>query len=241
MAKMAKAAKLVLKSSPPASRLGRQPAADSATRLSESAYKLILDALLHRRIAAGAFMSQSTLVELLGMPIQPLRDALRVLEVEGLLTIHPRAGIEFLKADIGLIRSTYQFRIIIETAAVRSYAERAPIERIDALLEDHSEFIRDVETGRPVGNLAKLHVLERRMHGDLIESLENPLIGSTVKRLQNYTALILMDRPDTAPLIIRTLREHVRVLEACRSRDADSAASEIMAHLNSAMHRAMGL
>src|SRR5258708_7525985 len=85
MAKMAKAAKLVLKSSPPASRLGRQPAADSATRLSQRAYKLILDALFHRRIAAGAFMSQGTLVELLGMPIQPLRDALRVLEVEGLL------------------------------------------------------------------------------------------------------------------------------------------------------------
>src|ERR1700692_1304973 len=177
MAKMAKGAKLVRKSSPTASRLGRQPAADSATRLSESAYKLILDALFHRRIAAGAFMSQSTLVELLGMPIQPLRDALRVLEVEGLLTIHPRAGIEFLKADIGLIRSTYQFRIIIETAAVRSYAERAPIERIDALFEDHSEFIRDVETGRANGNLAKLHVLERRMHGDLIESLENPLVA----------------------------------------------------------------
>jgi DNA-binding GntR family transcriptional regulator len=241
MAKMAKAVKLVLKSSRRASHRGRQPAAESATRLNESAYKLILDALFDRRIAAGAFMSQSTLVELLGMPIQPLRDALRVLEVEGLLTIHPRAGIEFLKADMGLIRSTYQFRIIIETAAVRSYAERAPIEHIDALLEDHSEFIRDVETGRASGNLAKLHALERRMHGDLIESLENPLIVSTVNRLQNYTALILMDRPDTAPLIIRTLREHVRVLEACRSRDADSAASEITVHLNSAMHRAMGL
>jgi DNA-binding GntR family transcriptional regulator len=230
------------KTAPKQSWPGRESGADNATRLSETAYRRVLDALFHRRIAAGAFMSQAELVELLGVPIQPLRDALRVLEVEGLLTIHPRAGIEFLKADIGLIRSTYQFRMIIESAAIRNYAERAPLNQVDALLADHREFIKDIESGGlNDDSLVRLHGLERRMHGDLIGSLENPMIESTVKRLQNYTALILMDRPETAPLIIRTLREHVRVLEACRNRDVDSAVSEMKSHLDSAMHRAMGL
>jgi DNA-binding GntR family transcriptional regulator len=239
---MAKAPRKQAPYSASPSRPGQQAVAESATRLSETAHKLITHALFHRRIVAGAFMSQSELVELLGVPIQPLRDALRVLEVEGLVTIHPRAGIEFVKADMGLIRSTYQFRTIIECAAVRSYAERVAVERIDALLADHCEFIRDVEAnGLDDDTIARLHVLERRVHGDMIGIFENPLIESASMRLQNYTALILMDRPETAPLIVRTLGEHVRVLEACRIRDVEAAVTEMAAHLNAAMHRAMGL
>ena len=217
-----------------------KPAAKGATRLSKTAYQLIMDGLFHRRIAAGAYMSQNELVELLGVPIQPLRDALRVLEVEGIVKIHPRAGIEFIKADMDLIRSTYQFRMIIECEAVRRYAERAPIEEIEALLADHHKFIEEMERNGQ-DPLPKLHKLESRLHGGLIGSLGNPLIESTTKRLQNYTSLILMDRSETAPLISRTLKEHVNILEACRDRNVELAASEMMVHLNSAMHRAMGL
>lgn len=217
-----------------------QPAAKGATRLSKTAYQAIMDGIFSRRIAAGAYMSQNELVELLGVPIQPLRDALRVLEVEGLVKIHPRAGIEFVKADMDLVRSTYQFRIIIECEAVRRYAERAPMEEIEALLADHHEFIEEMESNG-LDELAKLHGLEFRLHGGLIGSLANPLIESTSKRLQNYTLLILMDRRETAPLISRTLREHVKILEACRDRNIELAVAEMKAHLNSAMHRAMGL
>ena len=217
-----------------------QPAPGSATRLSKTACQLIMDGLFQRRIAAGAYMSQGELVELLGVPIQPLRDALRVLEVEGLVKIHPRAGIEFIKADMDLIRSTYQFRMIIECEAVHRYAERTPIEEIEALLADHHEFIEEME-GNGFDPLPRLHELEHRLHGGLIGSLANPLIESTTKRLQNYTSLILMDRRETTPLINRTLKEHVKILEACRDRNVELATAEMLAHLNSAMHRAMGL
>ncbi len=62
--------------------------------------------------------------------MQPLRDALRILEAEGVLTIHPRAGIEFLKPDLELARSsTYQFRSIIERAAARALMRRPAIQR----------------------------------------------------------------------------------------------------------------
>lgn len=218
----------------------KQSATESAPRLSETAYRLIMDGLLHGRIAAGAYMSQGELIKLLGVPSQPLRDALRILEGEGLLKIHPRAGVEFIKADMDLIRSTYQFRIIIECEGARRYAERAPSEEIEALLADHQEFIGALEKNG-LDTVVKLHELEHRMHGGLIGSLSNPLVEVAAKRLQNYTALILLDRPETTLLIQRTLREHVKVLEACRDRNVDLAAAEMMAHLNSAMHRAMGL
>lgn len=218
------------------------PVVAEATLLSGTAYKLIMDALFSGRIQTGAFVSQGELVELLGVPIQPLRDALRVLEVEGYVTIHPRAGIEFVSADIELIRSTYQFRTIIECAAARNYAEKAPVENINALLADHLAFINDIEkSGIGKNGLMRLHEIEMKFHGDLIRILGNPLVESTERRLQNYTSLILTDRPETIPLILRTLREHIKVLEACRDRNVDLAAAEMAAHLTLAMHRAMGL
>ena len=42
-----------------------------------------------------------------------------------MLTIHPHSGIQFVKPGLELTRSTYQFRGIIEAAAVAVYAETA--------------------------------------------------------------------------------------------------------------------
>jgi DNA-binding GntR family transcriptional regulator len=49
-------------------------------RLSDLAYTHILETLLNRKIPTGAFLSQNDLVKLLGIPVSPLRDALRVLD-----------------------------------------------------------------------------------------------------------------------------------------------------------------
>jgi len=217
-----------------------QSVAEGAIGLSKAAYQLILDGLFSRRIATGTLMSQSELVELLGVPMQPLRAALRVIEIEGLVEIHPRVGISFVRADIKLIRRTYQFRQIIEGDAVRRYAERASTEEIEALLAEHEEFIEELDGGG-LDSLDRLQGLEHRMHDGLVGCLANPLIESTTKRLQNYTTLIRMDRHETLPLISQTLREHAKILAACRDRNVELAAAEMTAHLNSDMHRAMGL
>ena len=47
--------------------------------LSDVAYTRILEILFERRLPAGAFVSQNELVEMTGVPVAPLRDALRVL------------------------------------------------------------------------------------------------------------------------------------------------------------------
>src|SRR6185369_11129991 len=105
--------------------------------MSDLAYRAILKALFERKVPAGAFLSQNDLVELLGIPIQPVRDALRVLQSEGVLTIHARTGIQFLKPDLELARSTYQFRSIIERAAARRFSESAELDKIEAMAKAH--------------------------------------------------------------------------------------------------------
>jgi len=226
----------------------RQPAAaDGGTAadtrlLSEIAYSRILDGLFQRKVPVGAFVSQAELVQLLDVPLQPLRDALRVLEAEGVLTIHSRSGIQFLKPDLELARSTYQFRSIIERTAVRVFAETAPQEQIDAMAKAHRKALKEIETrGFDPRMLPQLESLEQQLHGGIIAALRNPLIETTARRLKNYVALIRLERLITQPLALRTLREHLEIIDACAERDADRAEAAVAAHFQAAVHRILGM
>jgi DNA-binding GntR family transcriptional regulator len=211
-------------------------------RLSEVAYQAILEGLFNRKVPTGAFLSQSDLVRMLGVPVQPLRDALRILEAEGVLTIHPRAGIEFLKPDLELARSTYQFRSIIERAAARTYAENGDPAAIASLIQDHQSLIEQIGAKSLLpDHLAPLQSLEDRLHGEMVASLRNPLIETTARRLKNYLILIKLDRRITAPLALRTLREHMEILEACQKRDADQAEAALGRHFQAALQRILGM
>jgi DNA-binding GntR family transcriptional regulator len=220
---------------------GDEPDADMRS-MSELAYVTILEGLFTKRLPTGAFLSQNDLVKLTGCPLQPLRDALRVLQTEGVLTIHPRSGIQFLKPDMELARSTYQFRSIIERAAARAYAENGASDEIDVLLHDHRQLETALSGGGMSDNLGHtMEDLEARFHDALIGALHNPLIEITARRLKNYMTLIRLDRRYTAPLALHTLAEHIAVLEACQARDGAAAEHALSQHFRQALGRILGM
>jgi DNA-binding GntR family transcriptional regulator len=211
-------------------------------RLSEIAYSRILEGLFLRRVPLGAFVSQGELVQLLDVPLQPLRDALRVLEAEGVLTIHSRSGIQFLKPDLELARSTYQFRSIIERSAARAFAETASLDTIEAIAAAHHAAIEVIESRGAKPPLQEfLEPLEQQLHGAMIGALKNPLIETTARRLKHYDTLIRLERLITQPLALRALREHLEIIEACGERDADRAESAVAAHFQGSLQRILGL
>lgn len=212
------------------------------SRLSDLAYVRILTGLYERRLSAGSFVSQSELVELIGVPVAPLRDALRVLEAEGIVTIHPRTGIQFVRPGPELTRSTFQFRSIIETAAVAVYADMATDAEINELAGRHSEAEAAVEhDGLTPRILEELEALEQLLHGSIVASLQNPLVDSSYKRIRNYLRLLRLDQRMAASLVLRSLGEHAAIIEACRKRNATEAVVAIKAHFNGALQRTLGL
>jgi DNA-binding GntR family transcriptional regulator len=216
--------------------------AQPGRRLSDLAYTRILENLFDRRLPAGAFVSQNDLVKLLGIPVAPLRDALRVLEVEGILTIHPRSGIQFVKPGMELTKSTYQFRTIIERAAVRTFAEWGDEDLIRELGARHRAVSADLDKqGLTREAMAELEELESLLHNSVIDILRNPLIDTSYKRMHTYLRLVRLDRKLTAPLALRSLREHMQIIEACKRRDADAAVAALQAHFNAALQRHLGL
>lgn len=211
-------------------------------RLSDVAYARILEGLFDRSLPAGAFVSQNDLVKLLGIPVAPLRDALRVLEAEGVLTIHPRSGIQFVKPGLELTKATYQFRTIVERAAVRVFAETADDRELAALSRRHRDIVERVESeGLAPETVDEIEALEPTLHNAIIASLNNPLIDTTYRRMHNYLKLVRLDRKLTVPLALRSLREHMEIIAACEERNPDKAEAAIQAHFTAALQRHMGL
>jgi len=222
----------------------RKAAAETGTgnRLSDLAYTRLLELLFDKHLPAGSFVTQSELVGLTGVPVAPMRDALRVLSAEGVVTIHPRTGIEFVRPGLELTRSTFQFRGIIEAAAVATFAETASDLEIADLERRHGQAIGRVESeGLTPDVLVQLEELETLLHGSIVASLRNTLIDSAYKRVHSYLRLVRIDRRLTPPLALRSLREHMAIIEACRKRNAILAVAALQAHFATALQRSLGL
>nr|WP_211211643.1 GntR family transcriptional regulator [Gilvimarinus chinensis] len=215
-----------------------EAAEEKSSSLSQAAYDKILQWVFERKLSPGAFMSQSELSKLMDIPMQPLRDALKVLEGENMLTIHPRSGIQFRKPDLEFLRDTYQFRTIIETAAARNFAQFGDDKLIQTLIDEHKALIAIVdEKGVNDEVLALIEQNEQRFHGALISSLRNEFVEVTATKLKYYIKLIQLEHFFTPPLVKQTLGEHINILEACARRDEEAAVAALTIHFKEAMHR----
>ena len=210
--------------------------------LGSLAYARVLEMLFERRVSAGAMVSQGELVELIKIPVGPLRDALRVLEAEGLLTIHPRLGVEFIKPGLELLRSTYQIRGIIEAAAVAVYAETADAADMEQMEKRHLDAVATLEReGLTPEVRDMLEELDAHLHNAIIASLQNPLVENIYRRLHNYLRILRLDRKQTEPLSLRFLQEHLAIISACRRRKPAEAQAALQTHFANALQRNMGL
>jgi DNA-binding GntR family transcriptional regulator len=218
------------------------PETGKGDRLSDVAYAKLLELLFEGKLPGGAIFSQLELVEIIDIPVAPLRDALRVLEAEGLLTIHSRTGIEIIKPGFELIRSTYEFRRIIESAAMAVYSEMAEDSALIDLEDRHRSMIERIEkSGIDEATFSDIEELETLLHHAIVHSLENPLVDNAYKRIHNYFRLIRLSRKVSAPLVLRSLTEHVRIIEACKSRDTAAAITALRTHFDAALQRSLGI
>jgi len=147
-----------------------------------------------------------------------------------------------VKPGLELTGATYQFRGIIEGAAVAVYAETADESEMMEIERRHREAVAAIEEGGLTPALRdELERLEEMLHNSIIAGLRNQLIDASYRRIHNYLRLLRLDRKLTAPLALRSLREHLAVIEACRCRNAAEAVAALQIHFANALQRNMGL
>ncbi len=89
--------------------------------------------------------------------------------------------------------------------------------------------------------LLEVERLEGRLHNSIVGIMSNPLIESSYRRMHNYLRLVRLDWRLTAPLPLRTLEEHMQIIDACSARDPDRAEAAPRAHFMEALQRHMGI
>ena len=213
-------------------------------KLSQLAYARFKEGLVARRIRPGAVLSQADLSELVGVPIGPLREAVQVLESEGLLTVMPRSGIRITKPDMSTIRNVFQLRRIVEREAAMRFAELAQDVALQQQEAAHRAVIAAVDAvncGPALWERAR--AVDVALHHLLIAQLRNPLIAELFEKLHLQITLVRleMEYELSATLIRRTMHEHLRIIAALRDADSAAAAQAMDDHLTQAMHRSMWL
>ena len=82
---------------------------------------------------------------------------------------------------------------------------------------------------------------QRFLRAELPDILENPLIDSSYRRMHNYLRLVRLDRKLTVPLALRSIQEHIAIIDACAERDPEAAEAAPLAHFTAAVQRLTGL
>lgn len=221
-----------------------RPAEEQAPKLSELAYRRFKEALFARRIQAGSVVSQADLVAITGVPISPLREAMQVLQSEGLIRIQPRSGILIVKPDLALLRNAFQLREVLEVPAFRHMAGTMPRDALQAIEARHQELLDRTAGLEVTSEVAEtVSAFDQAFHFDAVRFLSNPLLQRAHEQAFDCIRLIRLDQLYmlSASAIARTMQEHLAIVRACLARDPDAAVAALELHFARAMQRALGV
>ncbi len=210
--------------------------------LSDIAYQRILEALFDARLPMGARLTQGELISVTGVPVGPVRDALKLLEADGIVTVHPRSGIEVIGRSTDLVRQTFQFRGILERPAARAFAQSATEATLRGMLAQHEAAAERFAAADPNADVAgELSVLEDSFHAPIVAALGNELVDASYRRLQLMARIIKVKAAVYPKAALVSLAEHRAVILACLSRDETAAEAAMARHLTNALTRNLGV
>lgn len=216
------------------------PVKMSDVRQDNEGYRRFREAMQAGTLEAGMVVTQSELCDLLGLSLSPLRETLVLLEEFGLVEIKPRMGIRIIYPEVAFIRENYQFRIMIEIFALRSFADTATGDWLADMRSSHEECRRSLTSGEPFENgQIRFIALDNRMHHEIVASLGNRAILDTHTRLQENIRMVqrVHRRPGFRGYLVETIDEHMKVIAALEQRDINSAIASLEAHFRASTHR----
>jgi DNA-binding GntR family transcriptional regulator len=213
------------------------------TALPESAGTELSKAdVVHRRLkeeielgelAPGTPLSELSLVERTGASRTPVREALRRLASEGLVDLVPRQGARVSRVSLQSVRDLFDFRGLLEPAAVRQATEAAAadpaLRRVFTALR--GEFVRIQRRGPSQARSRAFYELADRFDWAVIGATRNEHLRRTIAELRPHTARLRnLSHVDPQRVEVSVV-EHLGMCDAILAGDADAAASAVAEHL----------
>jgi len=191
----------------------------NAGNAAETAYAVLREAIITNILTPGARLRADELAKKLGVSKTPVREALRKLQAEDLITVGPGNMLMVKVMTESQLLEIYYTREALEGMAARLAAENAgPIE-----LSKLRAVVEDIEAEAPKGDLEQLRVLSGEFHLTLFRAARNDVLYRLLKNLQEQvrhyssTTLTQTGRAEEMTAFCRNL------LDLIEKRDADGA------------------
>ncbi len=202
--------------------------------------RVLVEEQLRKAIVVGRFRPGDRLIErelcdLFGVGRTSVREALRQLEAEGLVTSYPHRGPVVSKIDVEEARQLYDVRGLLEGYCGRRFAEHGGAEEIAALREAYAAFAEAAEgSDREALIATKTAFYDRLMAG-----AGNLVVRRMLETLHNRITLLRMTSMTQPGRIGRSVAEVGAIVEAIAAKDPDAADAACRDHIERAAGAAL--
>lgn len=182
-----------------------------------------------RILQPGAWIDEQSLAIEFGISRTPMREALKVLAVEGLVTMKPRRGAYVTEMSARDVTEVYHLLGLLESDAVADVARNAGASELAELAALH------VELEAAAGDRETFFRLNEAFHLRILAIADNRWRGQIALDLRKVMKLNRHHSLFRAGRIVESLAEHRALMAALERRDADAAAALSQAHFRNGL------
>jgi DNA-binding GntR family transcriptional regulator len=188
------------------------------------------DAILDGELKPGQALTETDLATQLGVSRAPLREALQILNAEGLVETVPYRGTTVKHLSKLDVEELYSLRILLETFAIQRIIERQHQTDAVALRVIYQHMGDAAKTG----GLRQVSEIDRHFHTTLIDLSQHRLLLSVwhVVAMRVRQVMALRNRQNRD--IMQIANNHLPIIEAIERYDLDAATRVIHQHIASA-------
>jgi DNA-binding GntR family transcriptional regulator len=195
--------------------------------LADRAYVELRDRIVTLRIPPGAPIDEDLLGQELEMGRTPVREAIKRLALENLVTVYPRRGTFASEINITDLAHVSDVRAKLEGHAARRAAERIT----DAGRAELEELIEELSHSRGSDDVEKLMAIDADVHRFIYRCTGNPYLEETLSRYFNLSLRIWHLVLDRLPHLFARVHEHDDLLRAIAAGEADRAEAILSEHI----------
>ena len=195
--------------------------------LADRAYRALRDRLVTLRIPPGSPIDEDAVGRELKMGRTPVREAIKRLALENLVTVFPRRGTFASEINITDLAHISDVRVQLEGHAAYRAAERITDSQRAAL----AGLLAELEIRRGDEDLEALMELDTTVHRFIYHCAGNPFLEETLGRYLNLSLRIWYLVIDRLPHLFARVHEHEEVLRAIEAGQAERAREILTQHI----------
>ena len=198
---------------------------------SDHAYRLIRAQILSGERAGGDWLREGDLAESLGVSRTPVREALRRLTAEGLVSHERNRGVQVAAWTAADLDEIFSLRSVLEPWASRlaALSGTVDLEELDRLANEMDDAARG-----SVADVDRITTLNNRFHGLILEGSQNRRLGSVVSSVVQVPLVWQTFSHYSDTDLSRSLAHHHELVAALTAGDPDWAESVMRSHVRAA-------